>query len=405
MNATGMKAVEFSMSGAHRPLLVLGPSLGTSVSALWEDAAKLLVDRFDVIGWDLPGHGISQPAPAALESSPLSIADLARDVLEIVDQVQLIRGDEGGSFFYAGVSVAGCVGLELMLAHPERIIAAGLICTGARIGNASAWQDRAELVRSAGTPSQISSSAQRWFTPGFTGRNQPRSSALLHSLRVADRMGYAAVCMALAGFDLRSQLGRITSRVLVLAGAQDEATPPAVQVELAEGIPGAQLASLPETAHLAPAEQPEKVANALLDFFGVPEAADSYQTGLKIRREVLGDAHVDQAFSAAGDFGADFQALITAYAWGGIWARPGLDRRARSMITLTALTANGHWDELGMHIRAARGNGLSWQEIKEVLMQCSIYCSVPHANNAFKIAGRIHQEEHEEEQEEEKGEV
>jgi 3-oxoadipate enol-lactonase/4-carboxymuconolactone decarboxylase len=111
-----------------------------------------------------------------------------------------------------------------------------------------------------------------------------------------------------------------------------------------------------------------------------------YTRGMQVRREVLGNAHVDKADAQITDFTRDFQSLITEYAWGRIWTRPGLDRRTRSVITLTALIARGHLEELAMHLRAARTNGLSDDEIKEVLLQTAIYCGVPDANNAFRIA-------------------
>jgi 4-carboxymuconolactone decarboxylase len=118
-----------------------------------------------------------------------------------------------------------------------------------------------------------------------------------------------------------------------------------------------------------------------------------YEQGLAIRREVLGDAHVDRAAAATTPLSAPFQDFLTEVAWGTVWARPGLDRRTRSCITLTALVANGQLDELAMHVRAARRNGLSEDEIKEVLLQCAIYCGVPAANAAFAVAQRALSEE------------
>lgn len=115
--------------------------------------------------------------------------------------------------------------------------------------------------------------------------------------------------------------------------------------------------------------------------------------GMTVRREVLGDAHVDRAIAGTTDFTAEFQDFITRYAWGEIWTRPGLDRKSRSMITLTALVARGHHEELAMHVRAARRNGLTVDEIKEVLLQSAIYCGVPDANTAFRIASRVLTEE------------
>jgi 4-carboxymuconolactone decarboxylase len=120
---------------------------------------------------------------------------------------------------------------------------------------------------------------------------------------------------------------------------------------------------------------------------------DAHERGMKARREVLGDEHVDAAIARTTDFTADFQDLITRYAWGEIWTRPGLDRRTRSAITLTALIALGRMDELEMHVRAARRNGLSADEIKEVLLQSAIYCGVPAANAAFAVAARVLEED------------
>jgi 4-carboxymuconolactone decarboxylase len=120
---------------------------------------------------------------------------------------------------------------------------------------------------------------------------------------------------------------------------------------------------------------------------------DRHERGMSIRREVLGDEHVDAAVERTSDFTADFQDLITRYAWGEIWNRPGLDRRTRSTITLTALVARGHFDEFAMHVRAALRNGLTREEIREILLQCAIYCGVPAANSAFAVAQRVLEEE------------
>lgn len=111
--------------------------------------------------------------------------------------------------------------------------------------------------------------------------------------------------------------------------------------------------------------------------------------GMTVRREVLGDAHVDRAEARKTDFTADFQDFITRYAWGEIWDRPGLDRRTRSCVTLTAMVAGGHLEELAMHVRAAIRNGLTPDEIKEVLLQTAVYCGVPSANSAFAVAQRV----------------
>ena len=117
-----------------------------------------------------------------------------------------------------------------------------------------------------------------------------------------------------------------------------------------------------------------------------------YDRGLEVRREVLGDEHVDAALERATEETREFQDFITRYAWGEIWTRPGLDRRTRSCITLTALVALGRFDELALHIRGAHRNGLSDDEIKEVLLQYAVYCGVPAANSAFAVFQRVLEE-------------
>ena len=115
----------------------------------------------------------------------------------------------------------------------------------------------------------------------------------------------------------------------------------------------------------------------------------TYDDGMRVRREVLGDEHVDRATANSTELTDDFQRLITEYAWGSIWTRPGLDRRSRSLITLTALVARGHHEELALHLRAALRNGVTVDEIKETLLQSAIYCGVPDANTAFRIAQQV----------------
>jgi 3-oxoadipate enol-lactonase/4-carboxymuconolactone decarboxylase len=116
---------------------------------------------------------------------------------------------------------------------------------------------------------------------------------------------------------------------------------------------------------------------------------DPYDIGMAVRRDVLGDAHVDRAVAATSDIDRDFQRFITVYAWGDVWSRPGLDRRSRSIVTLTALVAGRHVDELEFHLRAALRHGLTPAEIVEILLQTAVYCGVPAANTAFAVAKRV----------------
>jgi 3-oxoadipate enol-lactonase/4-carboxymuconolactone decarboxylase len=370
------------------PLLVLGPSLGTSARALWSRCATHLTDRFEVLAWDLPGHGSN-----IARATPFSIAELAAGVVEMVDDMLAERGSQGSTFTYAGDSVGGAVGLQLLLDAPERVDAAVLVSTAARIGEPAGWLERAETVRASGTPSMVEGSAARWFADGFLAREPETATALLHSLQDADDEGYALVCEALATFDVRDRLDQVRTPVLAVAGAHDGPTPPADLAAIADGVRHGRLVVLDDVAHLPPAENPAEVARLIRAHAAGEDIAPSPTTvaevraaGMAVRREVLGDAHVDRATAAITDLTADFQDFITQYAWGSVWTRPGLDRRSRSLITLTALVARGHHEELAMHVRAARTNGLTNDEIKELLLQTAIYCGVPDATTAYRIA-------------------
>ncbi|MFC6885644.1 MULTISPECIES: 3-oxoadipate enol-lactonase [Actinomadura] len=380
------------------PVLVLGPSLGTTLD-LWAPQLPAL-GGWRTLRYDLPGHGGS-PAPGA----PFTVEDLADAVAALLDRYGIARAA------YAGVSLGGAVGTALALAHPARVASLVLCCTSPRFGPPEPWLERAALVRREGTGPVADSAAQRWFTPAFGG-----AAPYVAMLRAADPEGYAACCEALARFDATERLAEIEAPTLVVAGAEDGPTPPRGHADVLAGtIPGAGLLVVQNAGHLANVERPGPVTGALtahLDrtWKGLrpmdpapagaapadPPLTDDerrHAAGMAVRREVLGDAHVDGAVARTTGFTADFQDLITRYAWGEIWTRPGLDRRTRSCVTLTAMVAGGHLDELAMHVRAALRNGLTRDEIKEVLLQTAVYCGVPAANSAFAVAQRVLAEE------------
>jgi 3-oxoadipate enol-lactonase/4-carboxymuconolactone decarboxylase len=405
--------------GAAPPLL-LGPSIGTT-GALWAEVARAAGRGRTVVRWELPGHGGSASGLVPTDGTA-TVGHFARRVLELADSLGI------ACFDYAGDSFGGAIGGWLAAHHPDRVRALAIVCSSARFGDPANWQARAKKVRAEGAAAMsglAETAPDRWFPADAPIRTSPLAAELIEAHGAVHPAGYAACCDAIAELDLTPVLGRISAPTLVIAGRQDPATPPPHARELADGIADSTLLELAGVGHLAPVEAPRRVAAALLahldaagevDAAGEPHAAREpsavpesaaaghaptvgsarpsddaarHAAGMSVRRAVLGDAHVDRAVARSTPFTAPFQDLITRYAWGEIWTRPGLDRRTRSCITLTALVARGHLEELAMHVRAARTNGLSQAEIGEVLLQSAIYCGVPAANAAFAVAQRV----------------
>ncbi|MDT0482967.1 bifunctional 3-oxoadipate enol-lactonase/4-carboxymuconolactone decarboxylase PcaDC [Streptomyces doebereineriae] len=424
MSETKTPALQYRFDGPEdAPVLILGPSLGTTWH-MWDRQVPDLVKQWRIFRFDLPGHGGAPAYPAG------SVRDLTDRLLATLDQFGVQR------FGYAGCSLGGAVGMELALRHPERLASLALIAASPRFGTADEFRQRGVIVRTNGLDPIARTSPDRWFTSGFAAAQPAITEWAVQMVRTTDPGCYIAACEALAAFDMRADLARVGVPTLVLVGSDDQVTGPAEARTLVAGIPDARLAVVPGASHLVPVEQPAAVTDLLVRHFStawqpafdsatgqtaipatplqavltaappqpVPIAEiapapqsgtrpDPYDAGIKVRREVLGDAHVDRALAQADEFSGDFQEFITRYAWGEIWDRPGLDRRSRSCITLTALVAGGHLDELAFHTRAALRNGLTPSEIKEVLLQAAVYCGVPAANSAFKVAQQVIREE------------
>lgn len=254
---------EEALKAADRPVLIVGPSLGTSVTALWGPALPFLEPDFHVLGWDLPGHG-QQPTA----SSPFTLDQLADAVETMTAELAETYGWSGElPVFAAGVSIAGVVSLTLSLREETRFARLAVICSAATIGTEQSWRERAELVSTAGTPTMMAGSSERWFAPGFLSAQPKISAHLLHSLQDADRHGYAAACRALSGVDLRPELEQVQRPVVAIAGAQDQVCPPADAEFIAAHAPGAHAVTLDDVAHLAPAEAPDRTARILKEFF------------------------------------------------------------------------------------------------------------------------------------------
>ncbi|WP_128379952.1 4-carboxymuconolactone decarboxylase [Streptomyces cavernae] len=427
MSDTHTPALQYRFDGPEdAPVLILAPSLGTTWH-MWDRQVPELAQQWRVFRFDLPGHGGAPAHPAG------SVSELAERLLATLDALGVQR------FGYAGCAFGGAIGAELALRHPERVASLVLIAASPRFGTADEFRQRGVIVRTNGLDPIARTAPERWFTQGFAANQPAITEWAVQMVRTTDPGCYIAACEALAAFDIRAELGSVGVPTLVLVGSDDQVTGPAEARTLVAGIPDARLAVVPGASHLVPVEQPAAVTDLLVTHFTTawqpapgydtatgqmavppvmvrpvlappvpvapvgelapavqPEAVgrpDPYDAGIKVRREVLGDAHVDRALATADEFSGDFQEFITRYAWGEIWDRPGLDRRSRSCVTLTALVAGGHLEELAFHTRAALRNGLTPAEIKEVLLHAAVYCGVPAANSAFKVAQQVIREE------------
>ena len=225
-------------------LLVVGPSLGTGVADLWARCAALLPPDWQVVGWDLPGHGAG---PATTTS--FTIDDLAAAVRHRAGELAA-----GRPVAYAGVSLGGAVGFALA-AEPGPFAAVVTLASAPRIGTPEGWHDRAAYVRKASTAAMVEGSASRWFAPGFLEREPATGSRLLHALQEVDDESYALACEALAGFDARARLDGVTIPLLVAGGAHDVVVVPAEVDVVLDGI-----------GHLPPAEDPAATAELITDF-------------------------------------------------------------------------------------------------------------------------------------------
>lgn len=236
------------------PVLVLGPSLGTELG-MFDAQVRDLAEEFHLVRFDLPGHGGS-PAVAA----PDSVADLADDVLVLLDELGI------GRFAYAGVSLGGAIGQQLALRTPERLTRLVVMASAARFPDPPSWKQRADRVRVEGTEFLVPSRAGAWVTPGFAQAHPAEFDRLLQMLRHTSWEGYATCCETLEDFDVRDRLAGITTPTLVIAGADDPATPVDTVRVIADSIPGARFVVIPHASHLVSAEQPSAVNSEIRRF-------------------------------------------------------------------------------------------------------------------------------------------
>lgn len=233
------------------PVLVLASSLGTT-HEMWDANVEALTRRFRVLRYDHRGHG-----GTAVPEEPFAVADMADDVVELLD-------DEGiDRVTFCGLSLGGAVGQSLARRHGERVERLVLCCTAAKFGEPAGWEERARTAREQGLGAIADAVLERWFT-GAQRERQPELVAGFHErFRATPVEGYARCCEALRDWDFRSELAAIETPTVCVAGAEDPSTPPAELELLAHEIPDARLVVLPDAAHLANLAQPELFAEAV----------------------------------------------------------------------------------------------------------------------------------------------
>lgn len=355
------------------PVLVLSHSLGCDHS-MWAPQLPDLLDHFQVLRYDTRGHGASE-----VPSGDITLDHLGEDVLALVSRLGI------ATFAFGGLSMGGAIGQWLATKARDRLTRVVLANTSPKFGTPDLWNARRKAVLEGGMQAIVDTVMQRFFSAKMQGAAWAQSTRAV--LLGTDPRGYAACCAALRDADHRAILGGISVPTLVIGSDNDPSTP---WVEhgaiLAEGIPGAKALRL-ETAHLSNLEQPRAFTIAALDFLlsGAGDA-NRFAAGMKVRRQVLGDQHVDRALNSATEFNLEFQNLITRYAWGEIWTRPGLDHRTRRLLVLAMTAAMGRWEEFRLHLRAGLADDLELIDVKETLLQVAIYAGVPAANTAFQVA-------------------
>ena len=358
---------------AGRPVVMLSHSLGLD-HGMWDPQAADLERHVQVLRYDLRGHGASD-APAG----DYSIERLGRDVLGIADTLGL------RTFAFCGLSIGGMIGQWLGFTAPERLSHLVLANTTPRMADPSLMEARRRTVLEQGMAAVTEPALGRFFTAAMVAAEAPAVTWARRVLLATDPIGYAGCCAAVRDLSHTDALGDIRTPTLVISGDQDESMPWEGHGRvLSEGIPGARFVRLP-AAHISNLVRPRSFTAALLDFF-LPKADGSIETGLPIRRAALGDAHVDRSLAAATDFTRDFQELITRFAWGTIWARPGLDYRTRRLLVVAITAALGRWEEFRLHVRTGLAAELEPCDLEEALLQVAVYAGVPAANTGFQIA-------------------
>ncbi|HEX5868289.1 MAG TPA: 3-oxoadipate enol-lactonase [Beijerinckiaceae bacterium] len=379
INANGVELFYELTGPEDAPVVVFSTSVGATIE-MWDPQVRALGDRFRLLRYDTRGHGRSQ-----VIDRPTSIEELADDLAGLLDALGIAKAH------LVGLSLGGMTGQALALRHPDKLESLVLLATSAYLPPAEAWTERAATVRAKGMAAIADTVMSRWFTRAFTERAPGAVAATRERFIANDANGYAICCEAIRDMDLRPAIGAVRTPTLILAGADDPATPVAMMEDIRTRIPDAEMIIVPRAAHLLNLERPEIVNAHLAAFlarFAEGRAASSggvgFEAGLANRKAVLGAAHVERSLAKAGDFGMPWQDFITRIAWGEIWGDKTIPWKTRSMLTLAMMIALHREEEFKLHVRPALKNGVTTDELRALILQAAIYAGVPAANAAFR---------------------
>lgn len=348
--------------------IVLVHGVGSNSQA-WDTVVSLLGEAHPVIRYDLRGHGQS-PKPAG----PYELEDFATDHIALMDELGIERAH------VVGFSLGGLIAQSIALSYPERVDRLAILSAvaGRTEAERKAVRERLATVEASGAGGVAAQGPSRWYTERFQQRAPETVARHLARFASNEPVAYAAAYRVLATSDLADELPRIKATTLVLTGSDDIGSPPRMARLMAERIPDAQLVIVDGVKHGILEEQARRVAAELSAFLSPARNPGDAESGMAVRRAVLGNAYVDRATAREDPMSKEFQEFVTAYCWGQIWTEDDrLSRRERSLLVLAMTAALGRMGEFEAHAAGALRNGIDPDELTAVVKQIAVYCGVP----------------------------
>lgn len=348
-------------------------SLGTDLH-VWDPQALALARTHRVLRPDLRGHGSTEAPPGEY-----TMEQLAQDALNLLDALSVRRAH------VCGVSIGGRIAMAMAAMRPDRVASLILCDTALEFQPPEMWQQRMDAVARGGLAAIADAVMDRWVVD----QSLPSSKGLRRMLLRTDPAGYAGCAAALRDTRASSIAGRIGCPTTVVVGDKDASTPPSAARAVQDTIPGSELVTIADAAHIPNFERDADLTRAVLGHLraqATASATSAAEAGNAVRRAVLGESHVARSDASTTPLDAPFRDFILEGVWGRVWTRPGLARRDRSLLCLGMLAALGHHEELRLHVRATRNTGVTEDEIAEVMLQVAAYAGVPAANSALRAA-------------------